>query len=259
MNKAITQGLVLMPPPFSAGLGLWSREDGRPGQGSYAGQPNAGFVPADQDFAGCLELQKTAATQKLRSFQQIPFQSGLYVRVTARVKLTQPIDVAALSGLTSFGQRRVLAPKGSGHSIAGLSVTGNVFRNGTGAIDRVEMVDTTHATLSAGNYRNLVFANNTFNGITQATVSPILVEHTQNTADETWVVDAGDYLPFGARARNVESHVLEGPVRNAGGTVQWVQPYVEVEQGAGNRLVNLRWPSAVRGKAMVKVRCDNPL
>jgi hypothetical protein len=762
MNKAITQGLVLMPPPFSAGLGLWSREDGRPGQGSYAGQPNAAFVPADQDFAGCLELQKTAATQKLRSFQQIPFQPGLYLRVTARVKaisgplptvriaawagnsagnivsaadqvgpdvaltgygqvvtvsaiiasgnrtgvdmvwgtapvyghmgldltgptggvvriddiviedvtaifhsdmfdwvdvrdfgalgdgvtndwaafeaadaaaagktvvvspgsyrlathftfdnpvkfegtvvmpedqrlactrnfnldtyaaafggelagfrkalqalfyftdhvaldlsgrrveLTQPIDVAALSGLTSFGQRRVLthgllqaapgsawntqtvtavatynpanpktltgvaniaaipvgarisgtgvgreiyvasknvaastieltdpmwggaatrtftfqryrymldfsgfaelsrfelsdiefncgqtasgvmlpvtgklfritdcvfsfpkdrgvtsikegcqgiviesclfngwefsltaqnrstvgfnvnandakirnnraayfahfgvlaggshiilgnhlfsedeeplglrraglvfctrnvrgfvvgnyidncfievsnerdqvpsfssgftfgglvitgnlflcsntspsfrflvlAPKGSGHSIAGLSVTGNVFRNGTGAIDRVEMVDTTHATLNAGNYRNLVFANNTFNGITQATVSPILVEHTQNTADETWVVDAGDYLPFGARARNVESHVLEGPARNAGGTVQWVQPYVEVEQGAGDRMVHLRWPSAVRGKAMVKVRCDNPL
>jgi hypothetical protein len=41
--------------------------------------------------------------------------------------------------------------------------------------------------------------------------------------------------------------------------VQWVQPYVEVEQGAGDRLVHLRWPSAVRGKAMVKVRCDNPL
>ena len=86
MNKAITEGLVLMPPPFSAGLALWSREDGRPGQGSYAGQPNAAFVPADQDFAGCLELQKTAATQKLRSFQQIPFQPGLYLRVTARVK-----------------------------------------------------------------------------------------------------------------------------------------------------------------------------
>ena len=47
--------------------------------------------------------------------------------------------------------------------------------------------------------------------------------------------------------------------RNAGGTVQWVQPYVEVEQGAGDRFVHLRWPSAVRGKAMVTVRCDNPL
>ena len=27
MNKAITQGLVLMPPPFSAGLNLWSDEE----------------------------------------------------------------------------------------------------------------------------------------------------------------------------------------------------------------------------------------
>ena len=33
MNKVITQGLVLMPPPFSSGLALWSREDGRPGDG----------------------------------------------------------------------------------------------------------------------------------------------------------------------------------------------------------------------------------
>ncbi|MFN4130840.1 MAG: glycosyl hydrolase family 28-related protein, partial [Paracoccaceae bacterium] len=86
MNKAITDGLVLMPPPFSAGLNLWSREDGQPGQGSYAGQPNAAFVPADQDFGGALELQKTSATQKLRCFQQIPMQPGLYLRVKVRVK-----------------------------------------------------------------------------------------------------------------------------------------------------------------------------
>ena len=77
MNKAITQGLVLMPPPFSAGLGLWSREDGLSGQGSYLAQPNAAFVSADQDFGDCLELQKTVTTQKLRCFQSIPFQPGL--------------------------------------------------------------------------------------------------------------------------------------------------------------------------------------
>ena len=86
MNKAITDGLVLMPPPFSAGLNLWSREDGTPGSGSYQGQPNAALVTNDQDFAGCLELQKTEATQKLRSFAQTPIQPGLYLRVTARVK-----------------------------------------------------------------------------------------------------------------------------------------------------------------------------
>ncbi|MFN3606328.1 MAG: right-handed parallel beta-helix repeat-containing protein, partial [Cypionkella sp.] len=86
MNKAITQGLALMPPAFSAGLNLWSREDGRAGQGSYLGQSGAAFVPNDQDFAGCLELQKTLSVQKLRCFQQIPFLPGLYLRVTARVK-----------------------------------------------------------------------------------------------------------------------------------------------------------------------------
>jgi Pectate lyase superfamily protein len=86
MNKAITDGLVLMPPPFSAGLNLWSRQDGMPGSGSYQGQPNAALVTNDQDFAGCLELQKTEAVQKLRSFAQTPIQGGLYLRVTARVK-----------------------------------------------------------------------------------------------------------------------------------------------------------------------------
>ena len=85
MNKAITDGLVLMPPPFSAGLNLWSREDGTPGSGSYQGQPNAALVTNDQDFGGCLELQKLDATQKLRSFAQTPIQPGLYLRVTARV------------------------------------------------------------------------------------------------------------------------------------------------------------------------------
>ena len=86
MNKAITDGLVLMPPPFSAGLNLWSREDGTVGSASYLGQPNVALVPNDQDFAGCLEVQKTEATQKLRSFAFTPIQPGLYLRVTARVK-----------------------------------------------------------------------------------------------------------------------------------------------------------------------------
>lgn len=86
MNKAITDGLQLMPPAFAAGLNLWSREDGLPGQGSYASQPNAAFVASDQDFGGCLEVQKAVAVQKLRCFQNIPFLPGMYLRVTARIK-----------------------------------------------------------------------------------------------------------------------------------------------------------------------------
>jgi hypothetical protein len=116
MNKAITDGLVLMPPPFSAGLNLWSREDGTPGSGSYQGQPNAALVSNDQDFGGCLELQKTDVIQKVRSFAQTPIQPGLYLRVTARIK--------AVSG--NLPSVRIAAWAGdlNGQNVVGLPQTG---------------------------------------------------------------------------------------------------------------------------------------
>ncbi|WP_348773503.1 hypothetical protein [Litoreibacter halocynthiae] len=58
MNKAITDGLVLTPPPFANGLDVWSRGDGTPGTATYDGYATAAFVPADQDFGGCLEVLK---------------------------------------------------------------------------------------------------------------------------------------------------------------------------------------------------------
>ena len=36
MNKAMTDGVVLMPLPFVAGLGVWSSGDGTPGSDTYA-------------------------------------------------------------------------------------------------------------------------------------------------------------------------------------------------------------------------------
>ncbi len=86
MNKAITEGLMLMPPTFVDGLDVWSSEDGTPGSATYDGAANAAFVPADQDFAGCLEMQKTQTTQKLRWMGQTPILPGCYLRITARVK-----------------------------------------------------------------------------------------------------------------------------------------------------------------------------
>lgn len=86
MNKAITEGLVLMPPAFAAGLNLWSSANGRPGDASYQGAANAALVTNDQDFGGCLELQKTATTQKLRCFTPTPLRPDMYLRITVRVK-----------------------------------------------------------------------------------------------------------------------------------------------------------------------------
>lgn len=86
MNKAITEGINFMPPAFQLGLDVWSSGDGTPGSDTYDGAPNAAFVPADADFGGCLELQKTSSVQKLRYMGQTPLQPGCYLQVKVRVK-----------------------------------------------------------------------------------------------------------------------------------------------------------------------------
>ncbi len=153
----------------------------------------------------------------------------------------------------------VITPRGTGHSIAGLAVTGNVFRLFGSTIDRVEKVDSSFATFNAASFRNVVFSNNSFNGVTQATASPILIEHNQNTESNTWVVNAAGYLPFGGRARNVAGLVAEGAITTSAGIPQYVMPYTLTEQSTNGQSVHLKWPSAVKGRAQVTIRCDNPL
>jgi len=87
MNQVITDGLMLMPPAFADGLDVWSRQDGEPGSDTWATAPNAALVAADADFGDCLEIVKTAGTTKLRYMGQTPMLPGLYLRVTARVKV----------------------------------------------------------------------------------------------------------------------------------------------------------------------------
>ncbi len=99
MNKAITDGIVFMPPAFAQGLDQWSRGDGIAGSDTYATAANAAFVPADQDFGGCLEIFKTDAIQKLRHMGQTPIYAGCYLQVKARIK--------AISG--NFPQVRIAA------------------------------------------------------------------------------------------------------------------------------------------------------
>jgi len=86
MNKAITDGVVFDPPPFSSGLDIWSSGDGTPGSPTYAGSGPGVFVPADQDFAGCLEIVTAGSPQRVRHMGQTPIFPGCYLRITARVK-----------------------------------------------------------------------------------------------------------------------------------------------------------------------------
>lgn len=115
MNKAITEGIHFMPTAFEDGLDVWSSGDGTPGSDTYEGTGNAAYVPADQDFGGCLEVLKTSSTQKLRYMGQTPILPGCYLRVRARIK--------AISGALPSVRIAAWAGSAGGH-VSGLVEAG---------------------------------------------------------------------------------------------------------------------------------------
>ncbi|MBS8227156.1 glycosyl hydrolase family 28-related protein [Vannielia litorea] len=152
----------------------------------------------------------------------------------------------------------VIKPFGAGHFIHGLTVTGNTFKTVNGSIDRVEQVDESYAGFDYGRFRNIQFHSNTFNGVNQMTVSPVLLQFDQNTAAKTWTLNFGDYMPFGGRVRNVQSVVAENSIDLSGGGKLWSMPYVRVERGASQQEVDLEWESACTGRVQITGRVDNP-
>jgi len=115
MNKAITDGIVFTPPPFANGLDVWSRGDGTPGSDDYDNEPNAAFVPADQDFGGALELLKTEAVQRLRYMGETPILPGCYLQIKARVK--------AISGALPSVRIAAWAGSAGGAALTGVPLT----------------------------------------------------------------------------------------------------------------------------------------
>ena len=103
MNKAITDGLVLAPPAFSAGLDVWSSEDGTPGGVTYDAVGTAAVVPGDVDFGSALEFLKTDSTQRIRYTGETPILPGCYLRVTARVKaVAGPLPSVRIAECSDF-------------------------------------------------------------------------------------------------------------------------------------------------------------
>lgn len=116
MNKAVTDGILFMPPAYQGGLDVWSSGNGTPGSDTYENAVNAAFVPADQDFGGALEVQKGASVQKLRYMGETPVLPGCYLRITARVK--------AISGNLPHVRIAGWAGKPGGGHVGGLTETG---------------------------------------------------------------------------------------------------------------------------------------
>jgi hypothetical protein len=138
MNKAITDGLELMPPPFADGLAVWSAGDGTPGSETYATTGNGVFVPADQDFAGCLELLKTQSVTRLRYMGETTLLPGCYLRISTRVKAVSGelpgVRIAGwaggaggahIAGLTEYGPTTQLTAYGDVVEISAIVGSGN--------------------------------------------------------------------------------------------------------------------------------------
>lgn len=145
MNMAVTQGLALMPPPFSAGLNVWSQTTGRPGTPTYDTAGFAAFVPTDPDFGGCLEIQKIQATTRLRWMGAVPVLPGLFLRIRARIKavagVLPDVAIAAWAGTTGGVQASGIVTTGP---VTTLTQYGEVVEVsaivGTGARPGVDMV-----------------------------------------------------------------------------------------------------------------------
>ncbi|GAB4388584.1 glycosyl hydrolase family 28-related protein [Albidovulum sp.] len=138
MNKAITDGLVFMPPAFEYGLSVWSSGDGTPGSPSWDSSPDAAIVPADQDFGSCLELNKTAATVQLRYMGDTPILPGCYLRIRARVK--------AMSGNLPSVRIAAWAGGAGGAHVTGVTETGPAV-----ALTTYGKVETVEAIVGTGN------------------------------------------------------------------------------------------------------------
>ncbi|WP_410217870.1 glycosyl hydrolase family 28-related protein [Paracoccus sp. (in: a-proteobacteria)] len=117
MNIAITNGLLLMPPAFRAGLGVWSRTDGRSGSPTWDTAANASLVPADQDFGACLEIVKQQTTTSVRFMGETPMIPGVYLRISARVK--------AVAGALASVRMAGWAGDGTRTSVPDLVTTGS--------------------------------------------------------------------------------------------------------------------------------------
>lgn len=152
----------------------------------------------------------------------------------------------------------IIKPYGAGHFIQGLNLSGNVFKALNGAIDRVEGVDTTFATLDNARMRNIWVEANTFNAVTQLCANPVRIQHDQVSPVAVWTVDGSAFLPFGGWARNVDGFVAEGMITGPAGERRSDMPFVGLQLGAAKNLVTLNWLSASKGSVQVVIRMDNP-
>ncbi|MXU64610.1 glycosyl hydrolase family 28-related protein [Oceanomicrobium pacificus] len=149
-----------------------------------------------------------------------------------------------------------LAPYGTGHRIDGLTITGNAFKSLTTTIARVDDIDDSRGTVDVTLTRNLEMHSNSFSGVDTRSASPLRLNVTQTVAQTSWTVPSFGALPFLGRSRSAGAVTVVGILQTGGNQDRFLSPALELEAGAGGQDATLRWPEAVKGRALVELRCD---
>ena len=152
-----------------------------------------------------------------------------------------------------------IKPFGTGHYINGMTVTGNTFKTIRGqSLERVDLVDTTHAQLDYGRFTDINIHSNTFHAVAKQFQNPITVPISEGSAQSTWETDLTDVLPFRGEAKVVTAFMADGAIRRGNNQTVFVPPYATGQIGGDRQSIRLIWPEAVKGRGFVTVRCDAP-
>ncbi|QBY01209.1 right-handed parallel beta-helix repeat-containing protein [Rhodophyticola sp. CCM32] len=163
------------------------------------------------------------------------------------------------SGAAPWTRFIVIKPMGPDHYINGLTINDNVFKQINGqALDRVDGVDDSVATLDGSRTSEFLMQGNTFHGVQHKAQNPITVKMTENTAAQVWEQDLRDWLPFDTEARVVTSAVPEGAVRSSSNVAIYTMPYATTRHGVGQGSIRLNWSQPVKGSVQMTARCDTP-
>lgn len=146
----------------------------------------------------------------------------------------------------------VIKPYGTGHTVDGMNVSGNVFKAYFGEVDRIDRVDSSIATLDLNEFRNVHFEGNTFSGVKTFVSNPIRLTHQQSTKSNKWLLSAVSGFPFNAAPRSVESVIAETAITESAGKQRNEMPWVQIDGGK----IRLNWNTPLSGKVAIYARAD---
>jgi hypothetical protein len=150
----------------------------------------------------------------------------------------------------------LIKPYGTNHGISNLSVTNNNFRSINGSISRVEWVDTTYADINRSRLEAILFEGNNFENISRATQNPLIVEHTQSSANSVWTLETNNELPFQSYAKRVTALAPQAQIKTSSNSAYFDIPYTTGQVGSDKDQVKLTFGTLVKGKMAVTVRRD---